>query len=469
MSSPLPRNPSTLGKAAKNAVFSASISAGRYPRKDGLAQPAFHRRWQDAAVARYLKLRYRTKVPGGTGIHARTNWKRAHRLSDALTTELQQLRDEGSVVGTRSYNITLSLLSSWGMLSDVERVFRDMQERAIMPDHLTYPAVMSVYAQQGNVAAARRLLRAQEQSGLPSSAESFENLLGAIAKHSHLGDGEEAEQDALATLSEMREKNIAVGANALQRAIDACCNPATAERLLDRMPRPSRSALTALVGVAARGGDLERTQRYIELFDRHGYEPSLVAYNMLMDCYKRHGDWRRCMRVLDLITDQGLRPSCVSYGTALRACANAVDKGDAAATDAAKEIWDLAGAELATSSQRLHTVALSVCAAAGDADWADEIRAGLRRLRIRESAPLLRYYGEALRKAGREAEARRIELNNVTETLTFPRLEQDRQRKPERAAPRRSAQRPVQDGARRAALGKAKDSAAGSGWAAVDD
>ena len=232
----------------------------------------------DERTARLLKKAF----SGRDGIECGVDPTAARKTAQRLLSDVDVLRGAGCRVGCRSVNTVASLLGRWGMPEEAER----FQTAAGQPaDHVTHLILMGAYSKKKRLDRVKALLAARLQAGFPLDVASCGYVIKALAPP--------AEQEALAVLRTMRERDVAPDAYVARFALRACATAAAAERMRRANFEAVLSEEEAAEGyltLAARAGDRAEALRLLAACAGSSRGVGVAAANSALNAYATAGD-----------------------------------------------------------------------------------------------------------------------------------------------------------------------------------
>ncbi|KAG0631905.1 hypothetical protein M758_1G288800 [Ceratodon purpureus] len=201
----------------------------------------------------------------------------------------------------------INMYCKCGSVELARKVFNGMRERNV----ISWTAMISGYAQQGNSDEAFLLFRKLVRSGIQPNKISFASILGACTSPKDLEQGQEFhEYIKRAGL----EQELIVG-NALISMYARCGNLSNARQVFDNMQSHNRISWNAMIAGYG-GGYMEEAFRLFKRMQQKGFQPDRFTYSSLLAICADRADLERGKELHSQIVRTGWL-SDVTVATAL--------------------------------------------------------------------------------------------------------------------------------------------------------
>merc|ERR1719191_2147296 len=171
-------------------------------------------------------------------------------------------------------------------MTRVARLFRDMHQKNINPDIVTYSTIIKGYCVKGDLEPALQLFTLMRKRGIKPDAILFNSILDGCAHRQMRTLTEQV-------LSDMEEEGIA----------------------------PSNFTLSILVKLYGRCGDVEEAFDVVETYPKkYGFELNAQVYTCLMSACISNKQLSRALQVLEQMKMAKCTPDGKTYQTLLNGC-----------------------------------------------------------------------------------------------------------------------------------------------------
>lgn len=220
------------------------------------------------------------------------------RQHDQVIAVFKEMKERGIACNTVTYNTMLNGLARCGMMHEVPELLKGMRDSdpPVQPDIITYSTIVKGYCIAGDVDRAFALLDDMKKLGNVKPDEVlYNNLLDGCAKQSRV-------EDALKLLEEMKQEGVL----------------------------PSNCTLSILCKLLSRGRRLEQAFEMVETFaEEYGFKANIQVYTCLMQACIHNRQCQRALSLHDQVVKDGVCvPDAKTYTVLLRGCLQAglVDK-----------------------------------------------------------------------------------------------------------------------------------------------
>lgn len=220
------------------------------------------------------------------------------RQHDQVIAVFKEMKERGIACNTVTYNTMLNGLARCGMMHEVPELLKGMRDSdpPVQPDIITYSTIVKGYCIAGDVDRAFGLLDEMKKLGNVKPDEVLYNsLLDGCAKQSRV-------EEALKLLEEMKQQGVV----------------------------PSNYTLSILCKLLGRGRRLEQAFQIVKTFtEEYGFKANIQVYTCLMQACIHNRQCQRALSLHDQVVKDGVCvPDAKTYTVLLRGCLQAglVDK-----------------------------------------------------------------------------------------------------------------------------------------------
>lgn len=220
------------------------------------------------------------------------------RQHDQVIAVFKEMKERGIACNTVTYNTMLNGLARCGMMHEVPELLKGMRDSdpPVQPDIITYSTIVKGYCIAGDVDRAFALLDEMKKLGNVKPDEVLYNsLLDGCAKQSRV-------EEALKLLEEMKQEGVV----------------------------PSNYTLSILCKLLGRGRHLEQAFEIVKTFtEEYGFKANIQVYTCLMQACIHNRQCQRAVSLHDQVVKDGVCvPDAKTYTVLLRGCLQAglVDK-----------------------------------------------------------------------------------------------------------------------------------------------
>ncbi|CAI9098117.1 OLC1v1034702C1 [Oldenlandia corymbosa var. corymbosa] len=183
----------------------------------------------------------------------------------------------------------VSFYSKCGELSSASKVFEEMPERNV----ITWTAIISAFAQDGQLDTCFQLYRRMRNSTLVPNAFTFSSFLSACTDSGYLGQGR------------------TVHGHTATKAVELF------EQMKRKGMKPDAITFLGLMTSSRHAGFVDTGQCYFQAMVKYGVEPDLDHYACIVDLLGRAG---RLEEARDFIRRMPISPNAVIWGSLLSSC-----------------------------------------------------------------------------------------------------------------------------------------------------
>lgn len=215
------------------------------------------------------------------------------RQHDQVIAVFKEMQERGIACNTVTYNTMLNGLARCGMMHEVPELLKGMRDSdpPVQPDIITYSTIVKGYCIAGDVDRAFALLDEMKKLGNVKPDEVLYNsLLDGCAKQSRV-------EDALKLLEEMKREGVV----------------------------PSNYTLSILCKLLGRGRRLEQAFEIVKTFtEEYGFKANIQVYTCLMQACIHNRQCQRALSLHDQVVKDGVCvPDTKTYTVMLRGCLQA--------------------------------------------------------------------------------------------------------------------------------------------------
>ncbi|EOA34195.1 hypothetical protein CARUB_v10021704mg [Capsella rubella] len=233
---------------------------------------------------------------------------RSSQLSPALAIlgKIIKLGDEPSVVLTLSYllngfNASIDAFVKEGKLLEAEKLYKEMIQRYIDPDTVTYNSLINGFCMHDRLDEAKDMLALMVSKSCFPNVVTYNTLIKGFCNSKRIEDGMEL-------LGEMSQRGL-MG------------NTVTYNTLIQGF---------------VQAGKCDYAQEVFELMSSSGVPPNIWTYNILLDGFCGKGLKQEAVALFRKMKEDGTLPDDSTYNTLIRACLRDGDK--AASAELIKEM-----------------------------------------------------------------------------------------------------------------------------------
>jgi len=218
-------------------------------------------------------------------------------------------------------------VSAWGRAHDWRRALetmREMRERGLEPNVITYSAAISACEKGAQWERALELLNEIRERGLEPNAITYSTAISACTKASQW-------KHALELLSEMREHGLEPTAFTYNMAISACAKASQWKRALKLLSEmrehglePDTITYNTAMSACTRCSEWKRALELLSEMRERGLEPNVISYNAAISACEKGAQWERALELLSEMRERRLEPNVISYSAAISACEKGV-------------------------------------------------------------------------------------------------------------------------------------------------
>ncbi|XP_020249402.1 pentatricopeptide repeat-containing protein At2g18940, chloroplastic-like [Asparagus officinalis] len=209
----------------------------------------------------------------------------------------KQLKSQGYVPGTVTYNSPLQVFGKAGNYPEKLRILKEMEECNFEADAITYNvldatyarAVISAYGKAEREDEALDLFYRMKELGCVPNVCIYNTVLGLPRKKSRSGK-------MLEVLLEMKSNS---------------CIP-------NRVTWNIMMAVCGKRGMESRCGSRSHALNMYDEMAKGGFSPCLTTYNALLNAIARNGEWRAAESVMDDMRKKRFKPNELYYSLLLR-------------------------------------------------------------------------------------------------------------------------------------------------------
>eukprot|EP00929_Paragymnodinium_shiwhaense_P000447 TRINITY_DN100692_c0_g1_i1.p1 TRINITY_DN100692_c0_g1~~TRINITY_DN100692_c0_g1_i1.p1 ORF type:complete len:1002 (-),score=352.27 TRINITY_DN100692_c0_g1_i1:60-3065(-) len=234
---------------------------------------------------------------------------------------LEKIRAAGLTPDLPVYNSVLDVCACAGDMERGHKLFLEMIA-AGHKDIITCNTLMKGHCSNGNIAAARKMLRDVEASGLIPNDVSYNCIINAAASRGKF-------REAWEVIEEMEKKGIAADhytVAAMLKALKATKSPREVQRTLALLDRSGcdicadEVLLTSVLETCVRYGEHSRLQKFMSAFWRSKMLPGMPVCGALIKACSTLNRLDQCWRLwLDTVERRGLQPNSITLGCMLDA------------------------------------------------------------------------------------------------------------------------------------------------------
>lgn len=207
----------------------------------------------------------------------------------------------------------------WGQALEV---FSSMEAKSVLPDGITYGALIGACAKGSQPDRALEFFQAMQRQGVVPHLVAYNALINAVAK----GNNQTVERP-LEIFDDMQRQSVVpdiVTYNALAGACVKGNEPELALQVFQGMQRQSvePTSLTArvLIGAAQRSDNPERAVEVLDALQRKGFMNSISDYNAFIIACEKGKQPQRVDEIVVAMQRQGIVPNLETYNAMISAC-----------------------------------------------------------------------------------------------------------------------------------------------------
>ncbi|CAL5349275.1 unnamed protein product [Camellia sinensis] len=203
------------------------------------------------------------------------------------------LREESFQTNSHDYSKLIEAHAKENRLEDAERILKNMNEKGILPDILTFTVLVHMYSKAGNLGRAKEAFENLRSQGFQPDMRIYNSMIMAYVKAAQPKLGE-----------------------SLMREMEA------------RDMKPTKEIYMALLGSFAQRGDVGGAQRIATTMQFAGFQPSLESCTLLVEAFGQAKDPDQARENFDYMIKLGHRPDdrCTASMIAAYEKCNLLDK-----------------------------------------------------------------------------------------------------------------------------------------------
>lgn len=203
------------------------------------------------------------------------------------------LREESFQTNSRDYSKLIEAHAKENRLEDAERILKNMNEKGILPDILTFTVLVHMYSKAGNLGRAKEAFESLRSQGFQPDMRIYNSMIMAYVKAAQPKLGE-----------------------SLMREMEA------------RDMKPTKEIYMALLSSFAQRGDVGGAQRIATTMQFAGFQPSLESCTLLVEAFGQAKDPDQARDNFDYMIKLGHRPDdrCTASMIAAYEKCNLLDK-----------------------------------------------------------------------------------------------------------------------------------------------
>eukprot|EP01018_Ginkgo_biloba_P019081 Gb_13190 [translate_table: standard] len=207
-------------------------------------------------------------------------------------------------------NALVDMYAKCGSIEKARDLFDNMKQR----DVVTWTAMISGYAQNGQDGEALKLFRQMQLAGVKANLKTFASVLPACANLAALGQGMELHKEIIRSGS---QPDVFVE-SALVDMYSKCGSIEEASILFGKMSQRNAVSWTSMIVGYEQNGQVDEALKIFQKMPQR----DVVSWNAMIAGYTRNGQGEEALEFFRQMQLAGMKPDCKTLASVLPACAN---------------------------------------------------------------------------------------------------------------------------------------------------